>query len=616
MQRKFWPLALAAGVSITAACSEMGVSADTGVRDVRTPPEDTGVPVTPTDTGVDTGADSGVAEDVPTTPSDVPTTADSGVCRGNGDCDDMNPCTENLCDTMTGACAYRTIVGCCMRAADCDDSNTCTTDTCDMTSRRCTNNLRAGCCTNDGECNDSLVCTRDRCDTMTNRCVNTMDPTCCTTGQTRPCYTGPMGTRDVGACRGGTESCVGNAWSGTCVGQTLPAASETCDGPRVDENCNGMQNEGCSCAAGMTRPCYTGPTGTQDVGRCRAGTQSCSGGTWGACTGQTLPGTEVCGNMMDEDCSGMDLACPPANDRREAAIPLVFTHRELVVTGTTVGATNDGPTVPCACTSGANVWYRFTLPTRSAVYIDTSSTTATDMLDTSLYLTNMAGTAVPAQPENGQSSLGLCNDDSGCGGVTGWGSTLQSRTWGTLAAGTYFLAVGGCGQGTFTLRFQHIPDTEGSFFYSTRITGDSSSQTFLIGTNRHSSHCGGTISGEDVRWFVTCGGARQFFSLCEGDGGGYLSRATNTETRRWDPVLYIHSGVTGIESACSDTGAAGIDCRGRIGTSLSSTVFDTVQGGARFSMASTSRGINAILVDERARGSGMDYKLRWRLLDR
>ncbi|MDP3278058.1 MAG: hypothetical protein Q8Q09_22925 [Deltaproteobacteria bacterium] len=615
MNRQLLLLTLAtATAGALAACGEPPVPGpvDAG-RDTSLPPMDTMPPppdvVTPPSPDV-------------VMPSPDVMVADTGPagCRRDEDCDDMNACTSNVCDTMTGVCGFRSIEGCCLSTAQCNDGNTCTTDTCDIGTNRCANTLRAGCCTADAECNDSIACTRDSCDLATNRCSNTVDPMCCTDGQTRPCYSGAAGTRTVGACRDGIETCSGNRWSGSCAGEVLPAASESCDAANVDENCNGMRNEGCSCTNGTSRACYTGPAGTQNRGLCRDGMQSCSAGTWGTCTGQTLPATEICGNMRDEDCNGSDLVCPlppPANDRREAATVITVTHRESVVMGTTVGATHDGPATPgCGCSSGANVWYQFTLTSDSAVYLDTSSTRAADTLDTSLFLTNAAGTLVPPQASNGQSAAGLCNDDSGCGGVTAWGSALQSRTWGFLTAGTYFVAVGGCGTGGFTLRLQHIPTTEGSFFYRSRLSGDAATQTVLIGTNRHSSHCGGTISGEDVRWFTTCGATPQFFSMCEGDGGGYLSRATSTETTRWDPVLYIHSGITGIESTCSSTGGAGIDCRGRIGTNLTSTTFDTVQGGARFAMASASRGLNGVLVDERARGSGMYYNLRYRVTDR
>ena len=35
--------------------------------------------------------------------------------------------------------------------------------------------------------------------------------------------------------------------------------------------------------------CYGGPAGTQGVGACVPGSQGCSGGAWGACSGQVLP---------------------------------------------------------------------------------------------------------------------------------------------------------------------------------------------------------------------------------------------------------------------------------------------------------------------------------------
>ena len=56
---------------------------------------------------------------------------------------------------------------------------------------------------------------------------------------------------------------------------------------------------------GETRACYEGRGGSQDVGACRAGEQTCGDDhTWGACLGQTLPARDVCGNSLDEDCDG------------------------------------------------------------------------------------------------------------------------------------------------------------------------------------------------------------------------------------------------------------------------------------------------------------------------
>lgn len=70
-----------------------------------------------------------------------------------------------------------------------------------------------------------------------------------------------------------------------------------------------------ACSPGSTASCYTGPSGTTDVGLCQSGTKTCDGsGTgYGACVGEVLPATEVCDNMIDEDCDGTaDDGCGPA----------------------------------------------------------------------------------------------------------------------------------------------------------------------------------------------------------------------------------------------------------------------------------------------------------------
>lgn len=65
---------------------------------------------------------------------------------------------------------------------------------------------------------------------------------CVPVSTTQACYSGPAATRDIGACKSGTQTCIGSL--GTCGGEVLPAAVENCFND-LDDDCDGKINNGC-----------------------------------------------------------------------------------------------------------------------------------------------------------------------------------------------------------------------------------------------------------------------------------------------------------------------------------------------------------------------------------
>jgi len=140
-------------------------------------------------------------------------------------------------------------------------------------------------------------------DLLDNDCNGVADEGCpCEPGAVRDCYTGPAAAAGVGSCVLGQQSCVGGTWGSECAGEVLPADAEACN--EIDDDCNGVVDEGCACLSGAVRDCYTGSPSTLHEGPCQQGTQSCTNGQWEtSCAGEVTPAPETC-NLVDDDCDG------------------------------------------------------------------------------------------------------------------------------------------------------------------------------------------------------------------------------------------------------------------------------------------------------------------------
>jgi hypothetical protein len=169
-----------------------------------------------------------------------------------------------------------------------------------------------------GACLGEVIPTAELCATTTDDdCdgeLNEEGPDCtCVPNETEACYSGPLGTADVGACKSGGKTCnsLGTGF-GPCVGEVLPAV-ETCGSP-ADDDCDGFANEDgidCVCTPSTVLSCYSGPAGTAGVGACKNGQETCNalGTGYSGCVGQVTPLAESCATIPDDDCDNV-AECP------------------------------------------------------------------------------------------------------------------------------------------------------------------------------------------------------------------------------------------------------------------------------------------------------------------
>ncbi len=119
------------------------------------------------------------------------------------------------------------------------------------------------------------------------------------------------GGGDGGGTGGGaTGGGGGTTGGGTGGGSTCAQMSEVC-GDAVDDNCNGILDDGCPCT-GAGLPCYHGGLDSPDLRQpwdggagCAPGLQACvNGALSAACSDEHVPQVEFC-DGRDSDCDGL-----------------------------------------------------------------------------------------------------------------------------------------------------------------------------------------------------------------------------------------------------------------------------------------------------------------------
>jgi hypothetical protein len=179
-----------------------------------------------------------------------------------------------------------------------DDADCSMPAVCDTGSHTCVG------CTIDGNCPLGQVCSAGMCVpgcTDQQPCQDGL--ACCAGGCVDP-------LTDVAHCGGCDQPCPDpNNAAPTCAMGSCGLGP--CDMGFVDcdkDPNNGCEVQGsCQCDPGSMAECYTGPMGTDNVGICKKGLHTCNpqGTGYGPCMGEVLPNdVDVCANGLDDNCNG------------------------------------------------------------------------------------------------------------------------------------------------------------------------------------------------------------------------------------------------------------------------------------------------------------------------
>ncbi len=305
--------------------------------------------------------------------------------------------------------------------------------------------------------------------------------------------------------------CSGGACAVTCDTGTTNCSGACRNLMSDNNNCGAC---GAYCAAG--RSCVAGVCQLT----CATGLSVCGA----ACVNLTTDPANCgrCGNACRVGYVCGDGTCRAPNDRRTGAASIDLSVAAAMYSADTTDAIND-TSGACGCTSGADLFYRFTLTTSEIVYADTFGSS----YDTSVFLQDMSGSNVTS---TGLTGGVTCNDNSSCAGSA---EARNAQIYALLPPGAYFLVLSGCGRGLANLQFQHLPVGNGPVVRLPMLSGTYTLTGTTSGTGLLRTTCTAGVGPENTYWTVTCP------DFTATSFGAETCDASST----WDTVLEQRSGT-------------------------------------------------------------------------